>query len=57
MGEGPAQAGLVVAELAFGDGQVLPGGGGLGLVAAGQAVEGVEDGTRAVRRATAGRAA
>ena len=48
MAERPAKAGLVVAELALGDAEVLAGGGDLGRVSAGKPVEGVEHGTRAV---------
>jgi len=45
--EGLAEAGIVVAELAFRDGEVLAGGVGLLLVTAAQAVQGVQRGFRA----------
>ena len=48
VGEGLPQAGLIVPELAFGDGEVLPGCRSLGVVSAGQAVESIEHGPRAV---------
>lgn len=41
MGEGLSQAGLVVAELPFGNGQVLAGGGARPGVAAGQPLDGI----------------
>ena len=44
--EGLAQAGLVVAKLGFGNGEVLPDAVAFGAVAAGQAFQGVEDGPR-----------
>ena len=44
--EGLAQAGLVVAKLGFGDGEVLPDAVAFGAVAVGQAFQGVQDGTR-----------
>ncbi len=47
MGERFAQPGLLIAELGSGNRQVFPGRGGLCLVTAGQAVEGVQHGTRA----------
>ena len=46
--EGRAEAGLVVAELGLGKRQVLPHAGTFRAVAAGQALQGVEDGPRAV---------
>ena len=46
VGEGLAEAGLVVAELDFGDGEVLPDAVAFGAVAVGQAFQGVQDGTR-----------
>ena len=46
--EGLAEAGLVIAELAFKDGKVLPEPGHFRTVAVGQAFEGVEDGAGAV---------
>ena len=49
VGKRKTEAGIVVAELALGDGEILAGGGALPFVAADQAVEGVHYGTRAVR--------
>ncbi len=46
--EGRAEAGLVVAELGFGKRQVLPHAVTFRAVAAGQALQGVEDGPRPV---------
>ena len=43
-----AQAGLVVAQLGLGDGEVLPDTDAFGAVATGQAFQGVQDGTRPV---------
>ena len=48
MQEGLAEAGLVVAQLRLGDGQVLPDADAFGAVAAGQAFQGVQDGTRSL---------
>ena len=44
--EGRAQPGLVIAQLRLGDGEVLPDAVAFGAVAAGQAFQGVQDGTR-----------
>ena len=46
MQEGLAEPGLVVAELGFGDGEVLPDTVAFGAVGIGQAFHGVQDGTR-----------
>ena len=48
VGEGRAEAGLVVAELGLRDRQVLPDAGAFRAVAAGQALQGVQDGPRPV---------
>ena len=41
-----AQAGLVIAQLGLGDGEVLPDADAFGAVGVGQAFQGVQDGTR-----------
>ena len=46
MKERLAEAGLVVTKLGLGDGEVLPDTGAIGAVGAGQAFQGVQDGTR-----------
>ena len=46
--EGLAEAGLVVAQLGLGDGEVLPDAVAFGAVAAGQAFQSVQDGTRSL---------
>ena len=48
MREGRAEAGLVVAELGFRDAEVLLNAAAFGAVAAGQALQGVQDGARPV---------
>ena len=48
MGEGNTESRLVVLKLCFGDGKLLSGGLRLGLVGAGQSLEGVHDGPRSL---------